>query len=305
MSELDVPTFANFEPHTSLRYDIVQIGSKEDIGVLEEMSVAFGCELRLFPWPHIDDLRKMIETVGPAKTLQDNIEHIQAKLHTKYEAVDIARDWVIRSGLLEPVDRYFGINRLPDATPDVAIITGGVRNWMQRRAGALASQASVRRAPHVILAGGSRLMGQKEGPDVDVGMREADYLKEIILPQLNENGFDSIEFCRVESDEGEHVMQHAALRAASKVDLRKGLVQIVGNAGNWVQNAGQFRMAVRYHLGRYGFDDEDNPQLCVVTDAFPLGTGVEPASTHQNPHSALGQIVRNYYILAKNTPAFR
>ena len=136
-------------------------------------------------------------------------------------------------------------------------------------------------------------------------IKNLDYLKEIILPQLNENGFDSIEFCRVESDEGEHVMQHAALRAASKVDLRKGLVQIVGNAGNWVQNAGQFRMAVRYHLGRYGFDDEDNPQLCVVTDAFPLGTGVEPASTHQNPHSALGQIVRNYYILAKNTPAFR
>ncbi len=61
------------------------------------------------------------------------------------------------------------------------------------------------------------------------------------------------------------------------------------NAGNWLQNSGQMlRSLVAHDSGRI-----ELPATYVISDAFELGTGTEPAATHQNPFTALGQIVRN------------
>jgi len=54
-----------------------------------------------------------------------------------------------------------------DGDVDLALITGGVRNWMERRANRLLELAQLRRVGAVLLAGGNRVMNPSEGPGVE------------------------------------------------------------------------------------------------------------------------------------------
>lgn len=128
-----------------------------------------------------------------------------------------------------------------------------------------------------------------EGHDVVEGMTEADYMESVIAPRLGEVGIAS-EVLRVDSGVGDEVMRAAAHRASELVDLGEAHITVASNAGAWPQNAGQFRRAAQ--VVRQGFDMQGG-QLEAIADSFPLGTGTEPAATHQHPLSAVGQIVRN------------
>ncbi len=275
-------TFENFKVD---HFSVLDIGG----GVVPEMARAFDVELATYP--RADQLGELIAAVGPAKELQENIGRIQETLGTDNDAVGIAQDWVERSGLLLPVSRSY-MNAKPEAglqNFDLAVVTGGVRNWMMRRASRLVPELD--RVDEVLLVAGNRAMKTTEGPDVEEGMTEADYMGSVVRGLLADSGVE-VELVRVDSGIGDEVMD----AAAEHIDASQSVL-ISSNAGAWVQNAGQLRRAVR-SLHR-GFD-EDGSQLFVVSDSFPLGTGSEPTSTHQNPFTALGQIARNAQELVRH-----
>lgn len=275
-------TFSNYDVYINSVY---RIGD----GVIKDMAIVFDHELT--QEPDVDNLGQLITAVGPAKELQENIGRVQEKLGTDAGASDIARDWVERSGLLLPISRSY-ISSETDAELrnfDVAVISGGVRNWMQRRAKRLLPETN--RVGRALLVAGNRQMKEVEGADVREGMTEADYMDGVVRSLLTDAGVE-VEMVRVDSGSGNEVMGAAAERIGSVEN-----VLVASNAGAWVQNAGQLRRAVRNVHPRF---DENGNQLFVVSDSFPLGTGEAPTATHQNPFSALGQIVRNAQELVRH-----
>ncbi len=285
-------TFDQFE----LTDDVYELGG----GVLHEM--AHAAEHELSDEPDVDNLGSLIGAIGPAKELQANIGRVQEVLGTDKNALELARGWVTRTGLLTPVENDFPRSHDSEGYGDIRIvvITGGVRNWMARRAIRLAQLSGG--SDHIettLLVAGNREMKPAEGPDVREGMTEADYMQEAIRPQLGNIGVSS-EVIHVDSTVGDDVMRAAAEATANAYDFSDGAngVAIVSNAGAWVQNAGQYRRAMRAVIPSF---DDTYAQLLVVSDGFKLGeTGTEPTSTHQNPFTALGQIVRNAQELVRH-----
>jgi hypothetical protein len=276
-------TFVNYSLHRDGLDGIYVVGYTEEqpVGVVEEMANAFGHELT--DTPSVENLGELISEVGPHKELQNNIDHVKEVLGP--DAVTITRSWAERSGLLLPVERSYIGPEFDDQRVDLAIITGGVRNWMARG------------VDNVLLVAGNRVMKTAEGPDVEEGMSESDYLAQVVSIQLMDHDLSS-DGVAVDSGVGDVVMDTAAWKAGQLYDLESARVAVVSNAGAWVQNVGQFRRAARKSFG--SSFDEDGSQLLAVSDSFPLGTGAEPTSTHQNPFSAAGQILRNAQELVRH-----
>ncbi len=289
-------TFANYRLDNRVLSDVYNIGAEDfRMGVVPEISTAFDHKLALTP--SVDNLGELISKVGPAKELQENIGRVQDVLGTDDDAVAIARGWVERSGLLLPVERSYVNSEQLEGVIELGVITGGVRNWMARRVERLIELNTSRGVLQALLVAGNRPMKATEGPDVEEGMTEADYMRDVVRKQIVAVGIH-VGITAVESGVGDEVMEVAAEKAEGLVSLDRTLVAVVSNAGAWVQNAGQFRRAVR-SLHNEKFDESGN-QLLAVSDGFPLGTGNEPASTHQNPFSAVGQILRNAQELVRH-----
>jgi hypothetical protein len=290
-------TFAEYRIDRDGLAGIYSIGATgtDSSGILQKMSVAF--EHQLSDIPSVDNLGELIGKVGPAKELQENITRVQDALGTDDNAVDIACSWAERSGLLVPVERSYLTAEPIETRINLAVITGGVRNWMKRRADRLVALNATDRIDQVLLVAGNREMKAVEGSDVEDGMTESDYMRQIVAKQTSALGIET-EVIAVDSGVGDQVMDVGANRAERLVDLSSGLVAVVSNAGAWVQNVGQFRRALR-SSDRHGFDEAGN-QLLAVSDGFLLGTGNEPTSTHQNPFRAASQIVRNAQELVRH-----
>jgi hypothetical protein len=296
MAEL---TFSNFSLEHDTMEDIYAIGvtDGEDNGVIEEIAAAF--EYELDETPSVDNLGGLIKKVGPAKELQENIARVQEVLGTDEDAVTIARGWAERSGLLVPIQQSYATAEVFEEPVDLAIISGGVRNWIHRRAVRLVELQAEVGVAEALLIGGNRVMKTAEGPDVEEGMTEADYMSAVILPNLaaGDRGIPA-SLVRADTGIGDEVMEAGAKALKNHVDdIESTRMAVVSNAGAWVQNAGQFRRAVQRAVDS-SFDKEGS-QFFAVSDGFQLGTGVEPTSTHQNPFSAAGQIVRNAQELAR------
>ena len=268
-------------------------------GLLPEMAAATG--FNLAPEPSVENLEAFIKHIGPVKTLQDNISLAQERLGRTDNAVTIAADWVDRSGVLEPAHRNFAdTGVIMPRTFDNAFITGGVARWMLRRTEHLEE----------LVASGIRIgrvdlpLGQKQ-----MGEGEHDFVKEYaatngnlptqvqfgvayLVPRFMNAGL-TVELLASDSEDGDTIMQEYAETA----DYIDGLVLAVGNAPSAIQTAGQFRVAAREYNS--GFDT-DARQLFVSSDTISVAREGEPPATHQNPYSALGQIVRNALFLQKN-----
>lgn len=287
-------TFANADFRTVNVYDIghdseLNKNGENPTGIIPEMAKVFGHELSQAP--EEANLGGLIALVGPAKTLQDNIAGVRESLGKNKSddlAIDMARKWIDRSGLLVPVERSYMNPELVITEEDefsLAVVTGGVRNWIERRAARLSVAIGKVSIGRVLLVGGNRAMKSAEGPGVKDGMTEAEYMETNLKPRFNEAGV-SVDVMAVESGVGDEVMR----AAASEIDPTSKIL-VASNAGAWVQNAGQFRRAAIQENPDF---DANGEQLYVLSDSFPLGiTGKEPTKTHQNPLSALGQILRN------------
>jgi len=75
-------------------------------------------------------------------------------------------------------------------------------------------------------------------------MTEADYLREFISIRLGRVGISS-ELLSVASGSGNEVMAAVVEKSDELVDLSSSRIVVVGNAGNWVQNGGQFLRAAK------------------------------------------------------------
>ncbi|HUS25811.1 MAG TPA: hypothetical protein VMY99_00490 [Nevskiaceae bacterium] len=283
-------TFANLEIGRNSIYEIGAIGGHA--GVLPEIAQSFGYD----PFTHPVDL---VSAVAPHDSLRHNIDFAKERLGP--DGLSLARGWAERSGLLVPVARSFmpPEEAIPQSV-DLAIITGGVRNWMERRQKRLQELHAAGTTIKAVLLAGSdcRTMNQAEGPDVQEDMTEASYLEKVIAPALT--GIvadeDKVKVVRVPGLTGDEVARRLE-RHISDEQLN-GYILVTANAGNWPQNTGQVRRGIRATVPEF---DTEHGRLVVVSDGFALGeTGNEPPITHQNPLSAVGMILRNVLELDRH-----
>ena len=295
------------ETNTSFRnFSVEQNVYDLSNGLIPEMAQAFGHELT--DEPDVENLGQLIGAVAPQKELQQNIELVQERLGTDTDALSLVQDWSKRSGLLMPTLRTLETItpispvvadgetevRYGTSNVDVAIVTGGIRNWMARRAMRLAQFSGNFSIDTAVLIGGSREMKQTEGPEVEEGMTEGDYLEKVISPQLGNLGIKN-ECIHVDSKVGDEVMREGAKTMLDIVESPNSIA-VISNAGAWIQNAGQMRRGLIDALGASSDgDDEVAPfgNLLVSSDGVRLGTGVEPTVTHQNPYTFIGNIPRS------------
>lgn len=268
-------------------------------GVIPEIAEAFGHQLTVEP--DVNNLGQLVGTVGAAKTLQDNIESVQAVLGTNQDGFNIAADWMEhRAHIQDALDRSLWTPEL--ATPDdVAgtIVSGGVRNWMMRASQLLEARvADGRAAGRFFFPVGQREMDKPTEivtedviayRDAHGGQlpTEAIYAREIIAPRLEAAGYQ-VEVDEVDSQRGpdialEFMQAHPELLEGKLAFAR------VANAG--LQLAIEMRQAAR--TVRPDFDsDASNPQVFVLTDTVPVARDEQQFkdARFQNPYSALRSI---------------
>jgi len=257
---------------------IDEIRGIED-SLLDEISRLVGLAEPENGW-NIDSLGELIGAIGKDKDLQNNIPEVEA-LMPGADGKEIAISFVEQSGLLEPVRRNFYNPQMEMPSEfDSGLVTGGVRNWMMRRANQLIKEITENQVnlSQVVLASGQRPMGTKEGPDVIEGDTESSYMERVIKPKFDELGVD-VKIVAPETKDGNELAQEIANSLAGSESIL-----LACNAGNWVQNGGQIARAV---------GPERANSIYVSGDEFPVAKHNEPPATHQNPLTALGVIARN------------
>lgn len=294
----DSLTFRDYRPDLNDKEAIYSIGrsSEHPVGVAHEIAAAFEYELGVTP--SAENLGGLIEKTGKAKELQQNIPQVQEVLGTSEDAIAITRGWAERSGLLLPVEQSYFKHEYRDEPFDLGIITGGVRNWISRRADRLIELNEKIGVSQVLLAAGNRPMATSEGPDVEEGMTETNYMELVIGERLAGAGIDT-SFVGVSSGSGDEIMKVAAKEASYLVEPKLGHIAVISNAGAWVQNVGQFRRALIELVPSF---DLEVSQLFAISDTIPLGTGSESTATHQNPFTAVAIIARGLQELVRQKP---
>ena len=292
-------TFANFAPDSHRPLALYAIGATPDapMGVAAEMTYYFGHTLTAEP--NVDNLGELIRAVGPAKELQDNAALVRAGLGTEADAVAIARGWSERSGLLVPVQREYATGRPFEAGDgvEVAVVSGGDRDWMARSTNRLLELAETTEIGEVLLIAGSRTMNLQEGPDVFSDQTEYDYMAEVVAPRVGRAGLE-YEIVGADSERSDEVMRTTATWLGRMTNLALARIAVISNAGAWPQNTGQLGRALKEQKPQF---DATGLQLIAVSDGFRLGTGAEPTSTHQNPFTAAGLIARDLQEFARHT----
>lgn len=268
-------------------------------GLLPEVAQAAGFELA--PQPEASNLGAFIGKVGPDKELQKNIGVVKEALGDN--ATGQIADWIDRSGVLFPVERGFVRDTdLPGRT-DALVWGGGVANWMLRRA-ALAQRFDPETVGRVYLPLGNRKMKPVEHQLVATYAKEHgrlpteyEFARAYLLGGLMLAGFTpKPKIIPVGSGNGDKVLETLFAREPQLLD---GTVTVVANAPNAIQAAGQLRLAARKSDASF---DSTGEQLFMASDSIPLARRGEATKTHQNPESALGQLIRNALFLEKNRP---
>lgn len=280
-------TFANYSIETHGPDGIYAIGAAPgQVGTVPALAKAFGHEIS--PQPTANNLSGLIAKVGSAMQLQQNIPRVQEVLGTDKDAVALARSWVEDSGLLVPVDRMFNTNEQTAGGTDIAVMTDGVVNWMNRRAVRAVELAVKGGIQTLIMVGGTLAVRAATGEM----MTAAQYQRRILKPRVEAWGIQ-VEVVEVDSGDGEVLAAAAADKIAVLAGEDEPDITVVGNAGNWVQNAGTILRAMQAK--------DIAPDVRVVCDPMPNGDTSQQPLTHQNPFSALGQVARNAHELVQHT----
>lgn len=258
--------------------------------------------------PVQDALGDFIGKFAPDKELQKNISLVQEQI-----PVDVAADWVERSGVLEPVSRAFrDTTKLPERV-GMAVMTGGVANWMLRRAAVL-ERLDPTTIPRVWLVASDRKMSDGEHQLVrshrelfsehEIETTEYRFMRKFVMTRLADAWFNVRDFHSEGHTQGSAILDDW-VAYADKVDnaLRIKTILVPGNAPAVIQTAVTVREAIQ-KLDPL-FDNTPSPQLFMVSDTIPIARHGEGTATHQNPYSALGQILRNAKYLDKAAAQLR
>ncbi len=320
MSELQVVRFDNFRVGVDSVHGIGAVPdpdtAKSGPGVAEDIKTAFGYEG--------DDLGGLIGHVAPHRELQLNIDFakatlsdpaVQARLGQEGRtAAEIARSWSERSGLQTEVFRPF---MSPADGPverfEAAEIPERVPNWLERMGDTAIKLGRQYPIGILALASSDREIGPDEKPGVAEGTPSESYMEQTLLPRLeagrtreeaeagDDSGrpvFGSVEMIKTGEKAGDAVMAGAAAALAERgIDLATAKIVVFSVAGNWMQTGVQARQGLQTVYPDFDRDPADR-QLWVKSDTFPIGlTGDEPKTTHQNPFSAIGNVLRGIKLL--------
>lgn len=287
-------TFATYDMER-VRSNPTEVYDLSD-GLLPEIAQTAGYELA--PEPTEANLSGLIAAVGPAKELQANIQTVKDRFGA--DATQKIADWIDRSEIMAPVERPFGKNTPISGKIDAIVFSGGVANWMLRRT-AVTEQIDADKVGSVVLPMGNREMKPVEHALVREFARvegrfptEAEFGQRYLLGRLAAAGFRA-EVVPVDSGNGDQVLD--ALWVA-KPELSNGTMLVAANAPNAVQAAGQVRLSARRADAAF---DKAFDQLYMASDSFPIARHGEKPKTHQNPETALGQLVRNALFIHKNS----
>lgn len=270
--------------------------------LLPEMAEAMGYELG--ETPKTENIQGLIGHIGPAKTLQENIELVQQRLATTADAVTIAADWAERSGCLDKTTRGFispGADLLKVGF-GAAVFNTGVGRWQERRAKQVIElkESGVKFAKVIIFAG-NRAMAETEHPEVVEMTKthgypptESDFASTYIADILRANDI-SADVVAIDSANGDEVFREGLKKRGFLYDWS---ILAIGNAPSTIQVAGQYRKAARSLEEDDGIRfDRVGGQLYMAGDSIGVARHGESPATHQNPFTALGQIARNALML--------
>lgn len=287
-------------------------GEPQRPGVISEIKNAFGYEG--------DDLGGLIGHIAPHKNLQENIAFAREILNDPSvrekinygdkNGIEVARAWGKRSGLQEEVFRPLmqPAGEIPKEFTAI-VVTDAVYNWVNRMSGVAYRVGRVANIDTALLAASGRVTKPDETDEIAEGTPIKDYMEGTLKPRLEKpfinegsteerQAFDTVEVVTTESESGADVMAEAVeYLLENDIDLNDARLIIASVAGNWMQKGSQLRAAIK---GVHADFDEDpaDRQLWVASDSFPLGiTGEEPKTTHQNPFSAIGNILRGAKLL--------
>lgn len=283
--------FSNFE----LGENVMDLAG----GLIPEMAEVF--EVTLSPNPTQEELGKLVGAIGQSKVLQENIGNVQEKLGTDGDGLTIAANWLGRSGVQLALSRSLWTPHRDTPWNSFRIIaTGAVANWQDRTTNLLVSRALLDDIVdgRVDLPTGNRVMNSPteiandniQALTTAYGKppTEAEYAREIVLPELEWVGYD-VQIMEFDTTNGQEIAERFLSLNPSVLDHRI-LFARVANAG--VQLACQFRIAARQI--KPSFDREKgDPQVFVGTDSFPIARTPEEAknpSKFQNPFTGIRQI---------------
>jgi hypothetical protein len=256
-------------------------------GVIPEIAEVYRHKLPSTPTE--ENLDELADKIGTGDDMPAAIDKFQNIVGINHDAVSVARGWVNDSGLLIPVERSFFSNEAPSRNIELAVMSGGMRHLMDRRAKRLETLMTEHRINKILLVAGNRPMQPAEGRDVE-SMTEGSYMRQVVAEHLMALGLH-MKVLETDSSEDEDIMFRGVEVANDMIDLERARVAIVSNAGYWPQDAGMFRRLAIENIDP-SFDI-DGGQVFAVSDEIPLGTGIEPDKTYQNPFKAAGLIVRN------------
>lgn len=279
--------FADYELSPDLNvYDLAD-------GILPEIAAAAGFELT--PEPDEQNLGAFIGKVGPDKELQKNISVVREALGAN--ATGQIADWVDRSGIMYPVERGFVHNTKASERAEAIIFTGGVARWMLRR-----TVHTIGLAPaEVIIPVGNREMKPTEHQLVERYQKrsggtlptEAKFARQYVTRILRAAGL-SAKVIPVDSNKGDEIMDGLF---AEDPDLLNRRLLVVSNAPNAIQATGELRLAGQRVYKSF---DSTGEQVFMTQDSAPLARKGESPKTHQNPETAVGQLVRNGLYIERN-----
>ncbi|MCA9332757.1 hypothetical protein KDA00_02690 [Candidatus Saccharibacteria bacterium] len=276
-------------------------------GVISEIAEVF--DVVLSSETNSDELGRLVGAVGTSKVLQENIGQVQEVLDREGSAIDIAADWVVRSGVQKALDRSLWTPSL--TTPDDAMIimTGAVANWQDRGAKLLIERvAAGHEAGFVSYPVGNRLMDSPTeitNPNV-VAFHEAygalptesQYAEDVVAPRLVENGYDVFMHAK-QMKSGDEIASEFVKSDLNYSSIANGQYVFVRVANAGIQLATQFRKAMKN--SRHGFDiGPENPQVYIVTDELPIARTDEQSkdpANFQNPMTAIRQVALTAKLL--------
>lgn len=270
--------------------------------------IADGLEIsQLSANPSTEEIQRMIGEMAPHKTLQDNIGFVKERLGYEDDprrATDYVADQIERSGALKPLRRAFREEKELPEEVDAIFMTGGIANWILRRRN-LVEQLDASLCEDVYVAVGNRVMSPTEHALVRTFERqyghqptEAEFMSKYVNFALG-MGSHNVATTTADTRVGDEVIDTLLDRVPYILD---GTVLAVGNAPNTIQSAGQFREAAQ--RVNPDFDEGENPQLFMIGDTIQVARHEEGTATHQNPFSALGQIVRNALYIQRAVESF-
>ncbi|HUP26108.1 MAG TPA: hypothetical protein VM124_00480 [Candidatus Limnocylindrales bacterium] len=278
--------FSNFE----LGDDVMTLAG----GLLPEMAEIFEVDLGQRT---AEDIGRLIGRMGASQVLQENIPLVQERLGTDQSALEIAANWLDRSGVQKSLNRSLWTPSLQAPKHAVTVMTGAVANWQDRTAYLVADASREAGGGEVYIPIGTRVMDsvtEKTNFNVDVFFSdsgryptEAEYAGAFVVPLLEAAG-NNVFLKPYNTTNGQEIAERffedePMLYASGYITFAR-----VANAG--ILLAGQFVRAARDS----GFDQNSNdPQAFVRTDTFPVArteAEVKNPKEYQNPFTGIRQI---------------